>query len=70
MTETAKAKTFESRRLSDSLHVPFVIRAWWLREFEAIEEVEWNNDVVAPTLWSSYSDPMCDLGGIGDFDEI
>lgn len=70
MTDKLCPETFEDRRLADGLRVPFVIRAWWLREFEECEGVQWNNDLVVSNLWSSYSDPICDLGGVDDFDEL
>jgi hypothetical protein len=69
-TDQQKEDTFENRRLSDGRRVPFVIRAWWLREFEEIKEVDWNNDVIGSLLWSSYSDPICDLGGVGDLEDL
>jgi hypothetical protein len=62
--------TLGDKRLAESACVPFVIRAWWLREFEESKDLQWNDDLVGSPLWSQYSDPMCDLGGADDDDDI
>lgn len=55
-------------RQADSL--PFLIRAWWLRDYEESRELQWGVDVqLKAPLWSKYSDPMCDLAGSEYFDE-
>jgi hypothetical protein len=70
MIDKEKVETFEQRRLAQSLQVPFAIRAWWLREFEECPGVDWNNDLVVPTVWSNYSDPLCDVSGIDELDDL
>ena len=60
--------SLHSKRLEDGKRVPFLIRAWWLREFEESRDLDWYYDCVQPTLWSTYSDPLCDVGGVDDYD--
>ena len=60
----------DEKRFTDSFRIPFLIRAWWLREFDESKEFPWYQDTVAPALWSSYSDPMCDLGAIDDVEDL
>lgn len=45
--------------------VPFVLRAWWMREFQEYEDMIWppQSSTTAP-LWSYYSDPLCDVAGL------
>ncbi len=45
--------------------MPFILRAWWLRNFLETENLVWAPDLgVTSPLWSLYSDPMCDVGSV------
>jgi len=45
--------------------MPFILRAWWLRNFLECEGLVWAKDLgVTSPLWSLYSDPMCDVGSV------
>jgi hypothetical protein len=51
--------------------LPFVLRAWWLRNYKEYESVEWYTDpTVTGSLWSLYSDPLCDQGNMDYADEL
>ncbi len=60
----------DAKRLADVGRVPFLIRRWWLREFEEASDCVWQSDFIASALWSNYSDPLCDFGGLEDFDDF
>jgi hypothetical protein len=46
-------------------HLPFLVRAWWLREYKEFENSHWQEDpYITGPLWSAYSDPMCDMAGL------
>lgn len=55
----------QTRRLAQAKQVPFVLRAWWLRDFKEYEEIIFCHEqrITAP-LWSKYSDPLCDMGSL------
>jgi hypothetical protein len=61
----AEAEGIQARRLRLADRIPFVLRAWWLRDFKEYSDLRWHTDssVTAP-LWSSYSDPLCDTGSL------
>lgn len=43
-------------------HLPFFLRAWWLRHTSEYFDVSWGEpDNISAPLWSKYSDPICDL---------
>jgi hypothetical protein len=58
------------RRMKAAQEVPFVIRAWWLREFIGEQPMSWRDDLIATSIWSNYSDPICDTGGVEEFDDF
>jgi hypothetical protein len=60
----------DAKRYADSFLVPFVLRAWWLREFEESKELQWCDDAVVSQLWSNYSDPLCDMGELEDPEDL
>ena len=68
--ETSAAETAgEAAQLSEREKVanalPFVLRAWWLRNFKDYEGLDWYTEMpVTGPLWSLYSDPLCDQGNI------
>lgn len=50
-------------------HVPFFLRAWWLRKSEEYAVINWGEtDNISAPLWSKYSDPICDLAS-ASYDE-
>ena len=56
-------------RLSAGDRVPFLLRAWWLRDFKEYEDIEWYGDPsTTGPLWTPYTDPLCDTGGLDYFD--
>ncbi|GEM_PF-2677041 len=59
-----------ARRLAAADRVPFVLRAWWLREFAEYADCQWliDQSITGP-LWSSYTDPLCDMGSLDYFYE-
>ena len=61
--------TQTSYRQKAAGNVPFALRAWWLREFQESSDLHWHIDsAVTGPIWSLYSDPLCDLGGL-DYSE-
>jgi hypothetical protein len=51
--------------------VPFVLRAWWLRNYKEYEGIEWHTDIpITGPFWSMYSDPFCDQGNSDYADEL
>lgn len=54
-----------SAREEEALQMPFILRAWWLRNFLENEELVFAKDLgVTSPLWSLYSDPLCDVGSV------
>ena len=52
-------------RLETAEQVPFVLRAWWLREFKEYRDIGWCGEPsITGPLWSNYSDPLCDMGSL------
>lgn len=52
-------------RLLTASAVPFILRAWWLREFQEYMDVDWWEDLrITGPVWSRYSDPLCDTGSL------
>lgn len=65
MVEEAESNSVEGRRhRDDGDSLPFVLRAWWLRDSAQYSDRNWVVDpsMTAP-VWSTYSDPLCDAGG-------
>jgi hypothetical protein len=58
--------------LKDLAHlVPFVLRAWWLKDNKEYAELNFGEeDGLKGDLWSRHSDPICDLSDIEEFNEI
>lgn len=57
--ETAGSRQEIARQL------PFLLRAWWLRESKEFQNSAWQEDpYITGPVWSSYSDPMCDMAGL------
>lgn len=50
------------KRMDEAELLPFVLRAWWLRDFEEYSDLRWmiDNSIQAP-LWSLHSDPLSDM---------
>lgn len=61
----AEAEGTHAHRLRLADRVPFVLRAWCLRDFKEYSDLRWLRDssITAP-LWSPYSDPLCDMGSL------
>lgn len=54
-----------SRREQAAHGIPFVLRAWWLREFSEYDDLPKSTNMpVTGALWSLHSDPLCDQGSI------
>ena len=50
------------QRLQAANRVPFMIRAWWLRDFQEYSHINWPIDKdLAASTWSPSTDPICDL---------
>jgi len=50
--------------------LPFMLRAWWMRDFKDYEEIEWHTEMsITAPLWSWQSDPLCDQGNMDFGDE-
>jgi hypothetical protein len=55
----------ESERLKTADQLPFIVRSWWLREHKGFEDFSWSSvGYLTGPLWSAYTDPLCDLGGL------
>jgi hypothetical protein len=53
------------RQIATASSVPFVLRAWWLREFEEYKDFDWCGETqITGPLWSNFSDPLCDCGSL------
>lgn len=45
--------------------VPFILRGWWLRELEPQDHLDLNANLeTTGPSWSTYTDPLCDMGSI------
>lgn len=46
-------------------HVPFFLRAWWLRDRKEYENIVFGSGATATMpLWCLHSDPLCDASNI------
>lgn len=65
ISEVVSAGVSEGKRVQIADALPFVARAWWLRDLQENSELisSFDSTVTAP-IWSSYSDPICDLAGL------
>ena len=62
---TAAAPTTEGQRMITAEQMPFVLRAWWLREFREYQDLVWRDErYITGPVWSMYSDPGCDMSGL------
>lgn len=61
----AEPSDSSSSRSQAADRVPFILRAWWLREFKEYADLSWHKEQgVTGPLWSIYSDPLCDMGSL------
>lgn len=52
-------------RRATAAAVPFLLRAWWLRDFEESSDIDWHESgYVTGPIWSLHSDPLCDASAI------
>jgi len=51
------------KRIAQQL--PFIVRAWWLRDYPEFRDIPWRKEpYITGPLWSAYSDPGCDMAGL------
>jgi hypothetical protein len=66
--ESAEQIDQSALRENQANEMPFILRAWWLRNFLEAEGLVWAPDLgVTSPLWSLYSDPMCDVGSLDQY---
>jgi hypothetical protein len=60
------ARADSVRRAEVANTVPFILRAWWLRDRAFTHNLNFGGGVGAKTLpmWSSHSDPLCDAANV------
>lgn len=64
-TPDAEILLDSSLREKDADELPFLLRAWWLRNYLEYDGLVWSSDLgVTSPLWSLYSDPMCDISSV------
>lgn len=60
-----EAKSKNAGRLKSADRVPFLLRAWWLRDHREYQDVNWPAETgITSPLWSLHSDPLCDMGNL------
>jgi hypothetical protein len=64
MTSQKKASALGRYEMAQAL--PFMLRAWWLRDMEEYADVTLDGEVplTLTPLWSLHSDPICDAGNL------
>jgi hypothetical protein len=54
-----------SSRKSSAQQLPFLLRAWWLREFQESKDFAWRQEpYITGPVWSTYADPLCQMSGL------
>lgn len=55
----------QSERHRRASQLPFIVRAWFLRNHEESKDIPWRDEpYTTGPLWSLHSDPLCDLAGL------
>jgi hypothetical protein len=55
----------KSQREKTAAILPFLIRAWWLRDFEESRDITWPTaGFLTGAIWSQHSDPLVDAAGM------